>query len=169
MSPDGIAAARRRIELRLVDEAKKFRNTCARTSHEFTRHGTYHSSMHVLSIYSHCEDELSVRTKIAWDIIKSVIDSEGFAPSDDNAVQIRAILEEVVTKGSRDIDEAYADTRRGMSGNWPDLSEARGGLAFLDTKSGRHKWMNCSIVTAMMPIERSRHHEAVTQKPFLEV
>ena len=106
--------------------------------------------MHVLSIYSHCEDELSVRTKIAWDIIKSVIDSEGFAPSDDNAVQIRAILEEVVTKGSRDIDEAYADTRRGMSGNWPDLSEARkhaveSGLADADIdligrKARRQKW-----------------------------
>src|ERR1700732_3042992 len=47
--------------------------------------------------------------------------------------------------------------------------DLRGGRAFLDTKSGLHKWMNCSIVTAAMPIERSRSHEAVTQEPFFEV
>src|SRR6266508_3891096 len=45
----------------------------------------------------------------------------------------------------------------------------RGGLAFSDTKSGRDKWMNCSLVTAIMPTQRSSNHEAVTQEPFGEV
>ncbi len=47
--------------------------------------------------------------------------------------------------------------------------EERGGLAFLDTKSGGDKWMNCSIVTAIMPIERSRLYETLTQEPLAEV
>lgn len=50
-----------------------------------------------------------------------------------------------------------------------DLDIFRGGLAFLDTKLGLRKWMNCSIVTAMRPIERSRRHETVTQEPLIEV
>jgi hypothetical protein len=45
----------------------------------------------------------------------------------------------------------------------------RGGRAFLDRKLGLHKWTNCSIVTAAMPIKRSRSHETITQEPFIEV
>src|SRR5690349_21119532 len=45
----------------------------------------------------------------------------------------------------------------------------RGDGAFLDTKSGLHKWTNCSMVTAAMPIQRSRSHETVTQEPLIEV
>jgi hypothetical protein len=47
--------------------------------------------------------------------------------------------------------------------------EYRGGRAFLDTKSRLHKWTNCSMVTAAMPIQRSRSHETVTQEPLIEV
>src|SRR6266542_4644242 len=48
-------------------------------------------------------------------------------------------------------------------------SEPRAGLAFLDTKSDRDKWMKCSIPTAIMPTERSRSHETVTQESLREV
>ena len=51
----------------------------------------------------------------------------------------------------------------------PEAAQKRGGRAFLDTKLGLHKWMNCSIVTAAMPNERSRSHETVTQEPLVEV
>src|SRR5665213_687047 len=46
---------------------------------------------------------------------------------------------------------------------------ARGDPAFSDTKSGLHKCMNCSIVAAAMPLERSRNHETIAQESFIEV
>jgi hypothetical protein len=45
----------------------------------------------------------------------------------------------------------------------------RGGSVFLDTKSACVRWMNCSTVTAAMPVHRSSHHEAFTQEPLPEV
>src|SRR5207247_10957862 len=42
----------------------------------------------------------------------------------------------------------------------------RGGRVFLDRKPGLLKWMNCSIVTAAMPMQRSSHHEAYTKEPL---
>jgi hypothetical protein len=45
----------------------------------------------------------------------------------------------------------------------------RGGRVFSDTKWVLLKWMNCSIVTAAMPIFRSSDDEAFTQEPFPEV
>src|SRR5713101_2358863 len=46
----------------------------------------------------------------------------------------------------------------------------RGGRAFLDKESGCVKWVNCSSVTAIMPMQRSRDHETtLTQEPLSEV
>ena len=39
---------------------------------------------------------------------------------------------------------------------------ARGGRAFLDKESACVKWMNCSLETAIMPMQRSRDHETLT-------
>jgi hypothetical protein len=49
-------------------------------------------------------------------------------------------------------------------------SVQRGGRVFSDTKSDLLKWMNCSIVTAAMPVLRSSSHdETFTQEPLSEV
>jgi putative ABC transport system substrate-binding protein len=45
----------------------------------------------------------------------------------------------------------------------------RGGRAFLDKELGCVKWVNCSIVTAIMPMQRSSNHETLTQEPLIEV
>jgi len=55
---------------------------------------------------------------------------------------------------------------RPHSGNTEFL---RGGSGFLDTKLRLHKWKNCSIVKAEMPVERSRSHETVTQESYDKV
>lgn len=57
----------------------------------------------------------------------------------------------------------------GIGDNPRPRLEQRGGLAFLDKKSGFVKWMNCSFAMAIMPAERSSHHETLMQELFIEV
>ena len=58
--------------------------------------------------------------------------------------------------------------------HWPDVlgycgDVLSGGSVFSDTESDLLKWMNCSIVTAAMPLHRSSDHETYTKEPLIEV
>ncbi len=73
--------------------------------------------------------------------------------------------------GCRDIASEHRpeEAGPGLVDN-PQVEEVRGGRAFLDKESGCVKWVNCSSVTAIMPMQRSRDHETtLTQEPLSEV
>jgi len=125
MSPEGVVAAKRRIELQLVDAGKVFRHQCAQTLGDFSKRGMHQSSSLILTVHSHCEDELLLRANTAWKAVRTVIDSEGYIPGDKNRAQIREILEKAVGKGSTDIDGEYERVCKFLTGKWPDLVAAR--------------------------------------------
>jgi hypothetical protein len=125
MSPEGIEAAKRRIKTRMADSATAFSITVSDVGGQFARNGVFQSSQHVLTLLRACDDELLKRSAIAWQVICSVLDSEGYVASEDNRGQIRAIVEASLTSDSRDLDETVRRAHALMPGNWRGLTEGR--------------------------------------------
>lgn len=125
MSPEGIAAAKRMIGLRLIDRADQFSRTAREITFDFSRKGAFRSSAYIQTVHRACKDELPERTKMAWEIVRSILDREGFISSEDNLGQILSLLVETASEGARDVEKIYADARKQMEGSWDDLKAAR--------------------------------------------
>ena len=125
MTPDGIAATNRRIGIMLEERKLAFARAARDTLEQFGARNTIHSSMYVIAVHRICSEELDARAQLAWRVIRSVIDAEGWHPADDNVQQTEDMLREGLSTGSADVDEAYAKACSMIQGNWPTLEAPR--------------------------------------------
>lgn len=126
MSPEGRQAAKRRIELEMVNMRSAFGRRYAETSAEFSMRGAHQSSAFILSVHRLAGEELLDRGKKAWEIARQVIDGEGWLPSDEAQADVKAILEEAIWPQSNDVVELYNKVCSFMRGsNWPNLDSSR--------------------------------------------
>ena len=125
MSPEAIAIARRRVDIMLAERSKSLARVCRDKREEFGMHNALHSSGFVLTIHGVCSEELDARAQSAWEIIRSIVDSEGWFPADDNLQQFNDLLTEALTTQSADVDQVYDEAASLIKGNWPTLEEAR--------------------------------------------
>ncbi len=88
-------------------------------------HNALHSSGFVLTIHGVSSEELDARAQSAWEIIRSIVNSEGWFPADDNLQQFNDLLTEALTTQSADVDQVYDEAASLIKGNWPTLEEAR--------------------------------------------
>lgn len=125
MSPEGVAAARRRIQVMLAERRGMIARAAGQKLEEFGARGAAHSSMYVIAIHRLCAEELDARAQFAWAILRSVLDNESWNPADDNLGQISQELTDALNAGSSDIDDVYARACTMISGTWPGLEEPR--------------------------------------------
>ena len=128
VSPEGIAAAKRRIDLRLVDAKKQFALVHSQTLAENAARGLNLSGVIVGAVHRLCDAEFQHRAEIAWNTIKDVIDSEGWTPSEAARQQIQALVQDALTIQSPDIEELYARACAGVpipSEKLPGLADAK--------------------------------------------
>lgn len=125
MTPEGIAAAKRRIQIMLAERKLALSHSAGETLGQFSARGVAQSSMYVLAVHRLCSEELDTRAQLAWGVIRLVLDNEGWHPSDDSPQQIEEILREALHPGSLDIDEVYAKACAMIQGTWPNLEAPR--------------------------------------------
>lgn len=125
MSPEAVELAKRRIRLRLVDEARNFINAWNEMASEFAERNTVQSSRFALVARGLCEKELLRLGEIVLGIIRDVIDKEGFTPTEDNRGQTQALLTEALREGSEDVEKVFASRTRGLLPGDPNLAAGR--------------------------------------------
>jgi hypothetical protein len=126
MSPEGASAAKKRIELRLVDEAKRFENEGATFIGQQNKHGMLNSGSTIIGGHRLIENEFLARAQLAWAIARGVIDNEGWTPSEANKAQLRELIAHTLGPASADLDAFYeriCGFLRGMK--VPEIGPAR--------------------------------------------
>ena len=117
MSPEGIAAARRRIELRLADQAKKFALQSRGSINTHNARGMLRSGGHLLEAQRLSEAELLERSRVAWEVVRIVVDNEGWTPSEESRDQIAEIIGLALGPLSMDVLEYFSRVKKFM----PDI------------------------------------------------
>lgn len=126
MSPEGFAAAKRRIELSIVDASRQFAQQYGEIVQQHNARGVLRSTMTVMAIAQLCEAEFASRASLAWSVVQRVIDSEGWIPTDANRAQIRELIGDAVLRQSPDILGHYTGAQHFMpNAGYPKLEDKR--------------------------------------------
>jgi len=125
MTPAGMAAAQGRIGILLQERRGVLAAAVSRKVAEFSAHGAFRSSMCVIAVHGVLAEELDARSQLAWGIIRSVLDNEGWSPREDDDLQVKTMLEEALGAGSQDIEEHFSKASSRMPGKWATLDGPR--------------------------------------------
>src|SRR5581483_9642722 len=99
MTPEGVAAVKRRIKVMLSERAGTLARAASGKLSDFAARGALHSSMYVIAVHGVCSEELDARGQLAWAIIRSVVDNEGWSPSENHLQQVETEIREVLAAG----------------------------------------------------------------------